>query len=106
MTDFENATTEELGWPLTKNFPYVDALQITLSEETEEEVRSDPVEYYTICHQWSASYKGRPYVWKSDLAGAYKKEGPEVEMIRYGKTAKDAYRTLVAALTEQGWTVC
>lgn len=84
-----------------EHYPYVDASHITLAEETEEEVRSDPVEYYTICHQWRASIRGKSY----RLEGIFRVGGPEVDMERYGKTAEEAYQKLIQAITEQGWTI-
>lgn len=88
------------------HYPYVSAAHITLSEDTEEEVRADPVDYYTICHKWNATIRGHAYTFSGTSIEDFAVDtGPEVNMTRHGKTAQEAYRTLMDALTEQGWTV-
>jgi len=88
-------TTEDFS-----HYPYVAASHISLTEEPEEEVRSDPEEYYNN-HQWRASIRGKSY----RLEGIFHVGGPEVDMERYGKSAEEAYQKLVQAITAQGWKI-
>lgn len=83
------------------HFSYVEARNITLSENTEEVPDIGTGQMMVICKNWEATFSGSAH----DGSIAFKFYGPHIEMIRTGRTAQEAYKNLVDALTDEGWTV-
>jgi hypothetical protein len=86
---------------VTKKYPYVRASNVVLSEETFQEVSTNPYWVKTVSERFTAAYSGHP----DDGSVGLKNYGPRLEMTRSGTTAVEAFKNLVEALEEQGFTV-
>ena len=104
MTDFENATTDELGWktPLHERFPYISFKDISLEQETVRGYDIASGEHVSYEKGWVAKFEGASYNHDGTFVSA---NGPRVEMTRSGYTSDEAYDALTEALKAEGWTL-
>lgn len=98
MTNYDEATTEQLGWKVDfqKQFPVARLTNITVVEKTLDNPESLKTHVW-----WEATYNGCP----DDGSTAFKLYGPRVTLTRRGTGAREAVESLTAALEEQGWIV-